>query len=220
VDKKSYQFFINIALFLSLSQAGQASIENIDKESIKSQIDSFILLDASTLSNCQTESVKTAKCLPAETFQSDQNILASFYDITWVFGTAGLEGNEKLLVFADKAEQRDALIALLYLAGHSKVWRWSDSKSSLQNQLGKAKGQNRGIIRSKYYTAKMRDKNLVLRSEINKLRQKGWILSKENKRQDNPIIVYGKNPLDSLAKFTQLFINKTENEKLKILIFF
>ncbi len=178
----------------------------------------MVLLDASNLSSCQKESVKMAKCLPANTFQSPKGVLASFYDITWVFGTTNLQGNERILVFADTEKQRDALLALLFLSGHENLWRWNAKKADLKNILGKGSGQGRGIIRSKYYVANMRDEYLILPQELETLKNQDWITSKENKLEANKTIVFGKKPLGALARFTQLFMQKTEKHLLKILI--
>ena len=178
----------------------------------------MLLIDASSLFRCEKESVKNAKCIPANTFQSPQGVLASFYNITWVFGTAGIQGSEKLLVFADTDKQRDALLSLFYLAGHKTLKRWNASKADLQHILGKGKGQKRNIVRSKYYIANMRDDYLVLPNEIEFLKNHGWVLSAEEPLNTQPTIIFGKKPLDTLAKFTRLLIQKNEKKLLKILI--
>lgn len=218
LKKINHYCLTSFLLLVFQTQTAYADIENLNNESVKSQINHLILLDASSLTSCQAESVKMAKCLPSETFQSDKNILASFYHIAWVLGTSGLQGNEEVLVFADNEDQRDALISILYLAGQKKIWRWNANKSDLIKRFGKAKGQTRGIIRSHYYTVKMRHNTLVLMSEIESLKQQGWVLSNKDQSLHKPTIVAGKNPLDSLARFTQFFMSKTENHQLKILI--
>jgi len=219
LTKIFYKLLIIIGLLIGFHQVTNATILNLDKTSTKDQIKKMILVDASSLSRCQKESVKTAKCLPSNTFQSDLGVLASFYDITWVFGTAGLQGSEELLVFADTEKQRDALLGLLYLAGHKKLWRWNAKKSELQNVLGLGKGQRRGIIRSKYYIASMRDESLVLPHELEPLKKQGWVLSAENINKTQQTIIIGKKPLDALALFTRLFMQKTEKQLLKIFIY-
>ena len=178
----------------------------------------MLLIDASSLSQCQKDSVIGAKCLPANTFQSKKGVLASFYNIAWVFGTANIQGDEKLLVFADTEKQRDAVLGLFFLAGHKHLWRWKAKKSDLQKLLGKGVGQKRSIIRGKYYIAKMRDENLVLPKELDTLKHQGWILSNENTLKAQRTIVFGEKPLKALARFTRLLIQKTEKQYLKILI--
>ncbi len=213
-----YKLLVTIVFVVSLNQIANATILNINTLSPKSQLENMVLLDASNLSSCQKESVKMAKCLPANTFQSPKGVLASFYDITWVFGTTNLQGNERILVFADTEKQRDALLALLFLSGHENLWRWNAKKDDLKNILGKGSGQGRGIIRSKYYIAKMRDEYLVLPQELEALKNQGWNISNQSSLTAIKTIIIGIKPLDALARFTQLFMQKTEKHLLKILI--
>ncbi|MEH6458051.1 MAG: hypothetical protein V7749_17105 [Cocleimonas sp.] len=213
-----YKYLITSVLLIGLFQVCHANILELDKTSKPSQIKKIILVDASNLFDCQKESVIGAKCIPANTFQSEKGELASFYHTTWVLGTAGIQGSEELLVFADNDNNRDALLGLLYLAGQKKLWRWNDKKSDLQELLGQEQGQTRSIVRSKYYTAKMRDKHLVLPKELEPLMKQGWRLSAEDKLSRKQTIVTDKLPLETLARFTRLFLLKTKNQMLKILI--
>jgi len=213
-----FKCLIITSFLFAYIQTAQATILNIDKSALKEHIEKMVLIDASNLLRCQKESVKKAKCIPANTFQSSQGVLASFYNITWVFGTAGIQGSEEVLVFADTEKQRDALLGLFYLAGHKTLNRWNSTKADLQELLGKGKGQKRGIIRSEYYTAIMRDKFLILPNELEALSSKGWRISSKDNTDIKQTIVTGKNPLDALARFVRLFMQKTNKKLLKVLI--
>ena len=213
-----YKYLITTAIFIGHFQICHAEILNINETASLDQLKKMILIDASNISICQKESVKTAKCIPIKTFQSEQGELASFYHITWVLGTSGIKGSEELLVFADDDIQRDALVSLLYLAGQKKVWRWKNSKSDLQKLLGQGKGQARGIIRSKYYTARMRDKYLVLPKELELLKKQEWQITTDDKLSSNKTVIIGNQPLESLARFTRLLMKKTKTQMIKILI--
>lgn len=212
------KFLITTSCIAGFSQTIFANISNIDKTATKEQLEKMILIDASNLLRCEKESVKQAKCIPANTFQSPKGVLASFYNISWVFGTAGIQGTEELLVFADTDKQRDAVIGIFYLSGHKTLKRWNSSKTELQRLLGKGKGHKRGITRSKYFIATMRDEYLVLINELKALKKQGWRLSSKDKIDSNQIIVTGKKPLDAIARFTRLFMQKTEKQLLKIII--
>ena len=200
-------------------QIARAEILDMDSTTSRTQLEKLVLVDASMLASCKSSSVIKAKCLPADTFQSKKDTLASFYDITWAFGTAGLNGSEELLIFADTENQRDALLGILYLAGHNKLWRWNAKKLKLQKLLGKSAGQTRGIIRSKIYTANMRDDRLVLPQELIALTKRGWKLSEiDTKNQISKQIIISKKPLDAIARFIRLQINKKEEQTLKVMI--
>lgn len=137
-------------------------------------ITAFIPVDARPLSHCIDSSVPGSLCLPAADFHAERHGLASFRDIVWAFGTAGLDAARPVLVFADEARDRDAVAALLYLAGQAEVWRWPGSVAALQEGLGIATGQARGIVRSSLYTGVMRDHLLALAVDVDALRAAGW----------------------------------------------
>ncbi len=202
------------SLTLLTSQLAASTINTLKKVSSAIDLQQVVLLDARDLKTCQTSSVKGAKCLPANTFHSQKNQLASFYDIGWAFGTADLKETDHVLVFADKPQDRNFLAGLLFLAGQHKISTWLGKISDLQKALGKGVGNNRGILRTHIYSGLMRDNYIAQTNEIDILQQKGWRLISESrvnpsnktiqKSIDEKLIVWGSSPIKNIATFAQL----------------
>ena len=57
-----------------------------------------LVVDTRTLSVCQKRSIASAHCLPANDLLGPDGKLASFADIFWALGTAGISGHETILV--------------------------------------------------------------------------------------------------------------------------
>jgi len=205
-----------LVLIVQTSSALLASNQTIPSKisilnsATKAQLNNMVLLDARNLKVCQTISVTGAKCLPANTFHSKQGNLASFYDIGWAFGTANLKETDDVLVFADQPQDRNALAGLLFLAGHHKVSYWSGKVSKLQNLLGSAGGQSRGILRTRIYQGIMRDHYIVSPNEFEKLKQNGWQLTLNSdfqagiKLTNKKLLIAGTSPIQNIATFAQL----------------
>lgn len=198
-----------ISTVLASAQTIQSKI-TILNTATQEQLKNRVLLDARDLKICQTSSVSGAKCLPANTFHSKQGDLASFYDIGWAFGTANLKETDDVLVFADEAQDRNALAGLLFLAGHHKVSYWSGKVSELQKILGSAAGQSRGILRTHIYSGVMRDSYIALLYEIEVLEKNGWQIANVSniepdlKLKDKKLLIAGKSPIKNIATFAQL----------------
>ncbi len=166
------------------------------------------MIDARPLQACLASSVRNALCLPASDFYSQPTGLASFRDISWAFGTAGLTGSQAVLVFADSAHDRDLVAALLHLAGQADVWLWEGRVESLKARVGQAVGRQRGIVRSALYAAPMRDELLALPSELNALVDDGWrvlnVTQTNGGDGDSSLVVVAEDPIDALRGFTRL----------------
>jgi len=198
-----------ISTAIASAQTIQSKITIINTTK-KEQLKNRVLLDARDLKICQASSVSGAKCLAANTFHSNQGDLASFYDIGWAFGTANLKETDDVLIFADKAQDRNALAGLLFLAGHQKVSVWTGKISELQKLLGSAAGQGRGILRSEIYSGIMRDHYIALPDEIEALDKNGWQivivpnLKPDLELKDKKLLIAGKSPIKNIATFAQL----------------
>ena len=210
---------IRLLLFftLPLLLVAQVTAQVSDKENSKinilssaslSELQQMVLLDARDLKACQTFSVKGANCLPAKTFHSKSGQLASFNDIRWALGTASLKETDNVLIFADKNEDRDLLAGLLFLAGQHKITYWNWKMSELQNLLGKASGQSRGILRTHIYSGIMRDSYIALPNEIGALQNSGWQLATTSALKLNnemKLLITGSPPIKNLSTFTKLY---------------
>lgn len=167
----------------------------------------LLAIDARNRASCLAASVPGARCLPVADFHADPFGLASFRDVAWALGTAGLDGSRPVLVFADDPRDRDTVAALLHLAGQRAVWRWPGDAAELLARLGSQPGRGRSIVRTRLYTATMRDDLIVLPSELDALRLAGWSLhvaGGPGEAVESPTVVTADDVTVALAAFAAL----------------
>lgn len=117
-----------------------------------------------------------ARCLPLARFFGPHGRLASFRDIDWVFGTVGLTGAEHVLVVGDRQNDRDAVAALIHIAGQSKVSVWRKPIADLGDTFETVPGISGDPARTAVYQAPMRDGRIVLRDELGAALTAGGVL--------------------------------------------
>ncbi len=117
---------------------------------------------------CRERSLKGARCLSPADFLGPHRRLAAVPDILWVLGTAGLTGEETVLVVGDEPTARDFVAGLLHLSGQRQVAvlraRFSRGVGLPPDSLGR--GTTRGMVREKIFQAPARDDLWVLRDEL------------------------------------------------------
>ena len=131
-------------------------------------LDGITVVDVRARRACVERSIRGAHCLPAADFLGPHGRLASFRQIFWLLGTAGLSGREHVLVVGDDPVERDFVAGMLYLCGQARV---SVLKAPIAGgagwpaaQLGP--GTPRAMTRNPVYQAAVRDDDLVLRSDL------------------------------------------------------
>ncbi len=126
------------------------------------------VVDTRPVAACQERSVKGARCLPPAEFLGPHRRLAAMPDVLWVFGAAGLSGEELVLVTGDEPVARDFVAGLLHLAGQRRV-------AVLRTPIGQAAGlppeylgagTARGMVREKVFQAPVREDLWLFRSEL------------------------------------------------------
>lgn len=127
-----------------------------------------IVIDTRPQARCFAESLAGARCLPPEDFFGPHGRLANIRDIAWVFGTAGLNGAESVLVAGDDARRRDVIAALLFLSGQAQVQVLNTSFSNLLADTVRpvGPGRSRGMVRDPIYQAQAREALWLLRDEL------------------------------------------------------
>lgn len=126
------------------------------------------LVDTRPEALCRAASIAGAVCLPPEAFFGPHRRLASFRDISWVLGTAGLRGDETVLVLGDDPVRRDAVAALIYLSGQSQVAVLDGPVDAQLRASGSAQaaGRIRGILRDPIHVGSWREDRILLRDEL------------------------------------------------------
>lgn len=126
------------------------------------------VVDSRPLALCLERSLKNARCLPADDFLGPHRRLASLFDIRWALGTAGLTGEETVLVAGDDPIARDFVAGVLYLAGQREVavLRAPIGRDSGGPSAVLAPGTGRGLTREKIFQAPARDELWLLRGDL------------------------------------------------------
>ncbi len=133
--------------------------------------DNVVVVDARPIEDCRRHTFAGARCLPADEFLGPHKRLPSARDMLWLLGTAGLKGDETVLVAGQDATARDFIAGVLYVAGQRQVWVLAEPISrALESGLAAGRGRERGMTRETVFEAPMRDKLLVLRDELRAMR--------------------------------------------------
>lgn len=120
---------------------------------------------------CLERSFTGARCLAATEFLGPHRALAPWRDVLWLLGTAGLRGDETVLVAGDKPVERDFVAGLLYLAGCRRVLVLAEPVSKLLDRGAEAgPGNGRAFAREVVLEAPMRDALVVLGHELRGMR--------------------------------------------------
>ncbi|MBZ0093141.1 MAG: rhodanese-like domain-containing protein [Sulfuricellaceae bacterium] len=126
------------------------------------------IVDARPEQACLRRTVRGARCLPAADFLGPHGRLASFREIYWLLGTAGLSEKAPVLVVGDDPSGRDFVAGMLYLCGQFRVSILTVPVSAgaglSQDQMGQ--GIGRGMTRHPIYQGAVRENRIVLRGEL------------------------------------------------------
>jgi len=106
-----------------------------------------------------------------------------------------------------------------FLLGKKKIWIWSNNNiKQLVEATGKASGSKRQLFRSSAYLGRMRENFLVLKSQIQKMKDQNWRFVDNPKTQSKheKIIIQSKDISTSLAVFANLVALDYTNVKIII----
>ena len=85
-----------------------------------------VFVDAGTVAKCLEAARPGALCLSLDRVLNQEGRLANMRDVRWLLGSFGLTGDERVVIYADDEKTRDAMAAVLYLAGQGQVGRLID----------------------------------------------------------------------------------------------
>lgn len=161
-------------MFVTLTSGAAADFAYVRSASLA---DGEVIVDTRALTACREKTLAGARCLPAEDFLGPHRRLPSARDLLWLLGTAGLTGEEAVLVVGQDATARDFVAGLLYVAGQRSVRVLTEPVGRLlESGAAAAAGRERGMIRETVYVAPMRDALLVLRDELRALHPQPQLL--------------------------------------------
>ena len=187
-----------LAGLLSLSHAVWAAADfSYVNSTAAAEARDAVVIDTRPLAECRQASIKEARCLPAEDLIATSGQLPHERDLLWLLGTAGLTGNENVLVTGTTAGAREFVAGLLYLAGQKGV-RVLDATPSID--VGP--GRERGMVRSAVWIAPMRAHLWALGRDI--LHGTQMLADARNPAAPAPqAIVVAADTAGALARFTQ-----------------
>ncbi len=123
------------------------------------------IIDVRASDLCEKASLNNTRCLPASDFFGPHQRLANFSGALWLLGTAGLKGDEHVLVVGDQSNNKDAMAGLLYIAGQRKISVLRFPLTALKN-VKLSVGESRSKTREEVFQAPMRADKIVLRRDL------------------------------------------------------
>ena len=133
--------------------------------------DGVVIVDSRPLDDCRAKTLAGARCLPSADFLGPDRRLPDARNLLWLLGTAGLAGDEQVLVVGQDVVARDFVAGVLHVAGQRGVRVLTEPVVRvLDGGATAGPGRERAMIREQVYEAPMRDALLVLRDELAAMR--------------------------------------------------
>ena len=126
--------------------------------------DQTVILDTRPIIKCEKQTLPGARCLPANDFIGPHGRLVGFSNIAWVLGSAGLTGNESVLIIGRNPIKRDFVAGLLHIMGQAQVSIFIKSLNSV-NGL-KEPGLERDTFRTAIWQAPIRNDAIIFKHEL------------------------------------------------------
>lgn len=158
--------FFLITMMLSSGAIASAVIDYVSTiEGPWSQI-----VDTRPEAVCRKATLSGARCLPVHEFIGPHKRLANISGVLWLLGSAGIKGDEHLLVIGDRPDEKELMAGLLYLAGQKRVSVLMPMVKAVAGEQQELKpGRIRSKTREAVYAAPMRDRHIILRGELRRV---------------------------------------------------
>jgi len=211
-------YIIGISILLHLGESIANTNISYTNNLNKKFLEKLVLVNSGKPKECILYSAKKTKCIPFNDFESQEGF-ASFRDIFWAFSTSDISHTDELLIYGKSQKENQALAALFFLTGQEKIWIWSNNNiKPLVETIGKASGNKRKLFRSSAYLGRMRENFLVLKSQIQKMKDQNWRFADnpESQSKHEKIIIQSKEVSTSLAVFADLIASDYTNIKIII----
>jgi len=172
------RFIIAWASLILLAGSARASDDfAYVRDAAASLREGSVVVDTRPLEACKQRSLARAICLPAADFLGPQRRLPGERDLLWLLGTAGLKGEETVLVIGQDATARDFVAGLLYVSGQHRLRVLTEPVGRLlESGIGAGPGRERSFARDTVFEAPMRDDLVVLRDELRAMKPPPMLL--------------------------------------------
>ena len=169
------RILLGVGVLIALGAQDSTARNFAYHQDVSSVSSGWVVVDSRTAQQCETATMAGARCLPAADFFGPHRRLASIAEIAWLLGTAGLDGNESVLVVGDDATDRDFVAGMLFIMGQRQVRILADHVSRLvsSNMFSKYAGVARSQVRETVYSASSRIQNVVFGLELFRMYSQG-----------------------------------------------
>lgn len=149
-----------------LSRTATGTISATSDLSVVAALESPVFADTRNVDLCVGDSIRGALCLPPSHFLHPDGTPASFRDVNWLAGAFGLDPAATVVVFG-RSESDTAFVAgMVFLLGQSRVVIWRGDDRILLGAGRRGAGRLPGMLRSRFYTAAMRDELIALDEDV------------------------------------------------------
>ena len=149
-----------------LSRTATCAISATSDLGVVAALESPVFADTRNVDLCVGDSVRGALCLPPSHLLHPDGTPASFRDVNWLAGAFGLDPAATVVVFG-RSESDTAFVAgMVFLLGQSRVVIWRGDDRILIESRERGAGRLQGMLRSRFYTAAMRDELIALDEDV------------------------------------------------------
>ena len=151
-----------LLVMLTLSRQAAGAMSATTRLDAIGAIESPVFVDTRSADACARGSVEGALCMEPSLFLHPDGTPASFRDINWLAGTFGLEPASTAVVFGGDETGNAFVAGMLFLLGQSRVVVWRGGARALLDSRKQGAGRLRGMLRSRFHTAPVRDEQIAL----------------------------------------------------------
>ena len=151
-----------LLVMLTLSRQAAGAMSATARLSAIGALESPVFVDTRSADTCARGSVEGALCMEPSLFLHPDGTPASFRDINWLAGTFGLEPASTAVVFGGGETDNAFVAGMLFLLGQSRVVVWRGDARALLDSRKRGAGRLRGMLRSRFHTAPVRDEHIAL----------------------------------------------------------
>ena len=155
-----------LLVMLTLSRQAAGAMSATARLDAIGALESPVFVDTRSADTCARGSVEGALCMEPSLFLHPDGTPASFRDINWLAGTFGLEPASTAVVFGGNEADSAFVAGMLFLLGQSRVVVWRGEVRALLDSRERGAGRLRGMLRSRFHTAPVRDGYIALDGDV------------------------------------------------------
>lgn len=129
-------------------------------------LESPVFADTRNVDLCVGDGIRGALCLPPSHLLHPDGTPASFRDVNWLAGAFGLDPAATVVVFGRDESDTAFVAGMVFLLGQSRVVIWRGGDRLLVESRERGAGRLQGMLRSRFYTAAMRDELIALDEDV------------------------------------------------------